>query len=175
MASLWRALADHAAAHRAWRNPTLRAAHAACVADIGSWSQELDAAPRTLIHNDFNPRNLAIRRRDGRLTLCAFDWELATIGAPQRDVAEFLCFVLQPNASRESISAWVERSRVLFTEAAEVQIRRARWERGFSAALCDLLVDRLAMLAMIDRVRPQSFLPRVVASWLNVSDCFRWQ
>jgi len=42
------------------------------------------------------------------------------------------------------------------------------WDAGFSAALCELLVDRLASYAMIDRVRPQSFLPRVVRSWLNI-------
>src|SRR5262249_6148927 len=96
MTPLWRALSEHAAAHSGWRNRALRAAHTSCVDDIALWSRELDAAPRTLIHNDFNPRNIAIRRREGRLSLCAFDWELATIGAPQRDVAEFLCFVLQP-------------------------------------------------------------------------------
>jgi hypothetical protein len=172
MTPLWQALAEHAVSRPAWRSRSLRAVHAACVGDVAGWSGELDDAPRTLIHNDFNPRNIAIRRRDDRLTLCAFDWELATIGAPQRDVAEFLCFVLRPDASHETIRRWVERSRVLFNAAGHVGIDRARWERGFSAALCDLLVDRLAMLAMIDRVRPQSFLPRVVATWLNLFDCF---
>jgi aminoglycoside phosphotransferase (APT) family kinase protein len=146
--------------------------HAACLSDVAAWSRDLDAAPHTLIHNDFNPRNVAIRRRDGRLTLCAFDWELATIGAPQRDIAEFLCFVLPSNAPHSSVRRWVERSRVLFNAAAEADIDPTQWERGFSAALCDLLVDRLAMLAMIDRVRPQSFLPRVVATWLNLYECF---
>jgi len=172
MTPLWNALAEHAARHAAWRNPAVRAAHGACVRDIASWSPDLDAAPQTLIHNDFNPRNVALRRRAGRLTLCAFDWELATIGAPQRDIAEFLCFVLPPNASHSSVRRWVDRSRVLFNAAANAAIDPARWERGFSAALCDLLVDRLAMLAMIDRVRPQSFLSRVVATWLNVFECF---
>jgi hypothetical protein len=70
--------------------------------------------------------------------------------------------------------SWVERSRTLFASEALIEVDRARWERGFSAALCDLLIDRLAMLAMIDRVRPQSFLPRVVATWLNVFECFPW-
>jgi thioester reductase-like protein len=174
MAPLWCALAEHAALQPAWRNPTLRRVHATCARDLVSWSRELDAAPRTIIHNDFNPRNIAIRRRHGRLTLCAFDWELATLGAPQRDVAEFLCFVLPPDASHDLVRRWVDRSRVLFAAAAQVGIDGAKWERGFSAALCDLLVDRLAMLAMIDRVRPQSFLPRVVATWLNVFECFPW-
>ncbi len=172
MTPLWRALAEHAASRPAWRAPRLRAIHADLVRDVARWSGELDTAPRTLIHNDFNPRNIAIRRRDGRLALCAFDWELATIGAPQRDLAELLCFVLPANASRDDIRAWVERSRVLFTEASHLVIERQAWERGFSAALCDLLVDRLAMLAMIDRVRPQRFLPRVTAAWLNLFECF---
>jgi len=172
MTPLWRALAEHAASRPAWRAPRLRAIHAELVTTVATWSRELDAAPRTLIHNDFNPRNIAIRRRDGRLTLCAFDWELATLGAPQRDIAELLCFVLPPNAPREAIGAWVERSRSLFNEATGGAVESAVWERGFSAALCDLLVDRLAMLAMIDRVRPQRFLPRVTAAWLNLFDCF---
>jgi hypothetical protein len=174
MAPLWCALAEHAASRPAWRNPTLRSVHATCAQNLSSWSRELDAAPLTIIHNDFNPRNIAIRRRHGRLTLCAFDWELATVGAPQRDVAEFLCFVLPPDASRDLMRSWVERSRTLFASEALIEVDRARWERGFSAALCDLLIDRLAMLAMIDRVRPQSFLPRVVATWLNVFECFPW-
>ena len=175
MIPLWRALSEHAASRLAWRNHRLRAIHASLVDDVATWSRELDAAPRTLIHNDFNPRNIAIRRGDGVPRLCAFDWELATVGAPQRDVAEFLCFTLPPDAPRDVVGKWVERSRSLFAAAARVEIDRARWERGMSAALCDLLVDRLAMLAMIDRVRPQTFLARVVASWLNVFDCFPWR
>ena len=171
MKPLWSLLAEHAALHVAWRSPTLRTVHAACLRNIASWSSDLDTAPQTLIHNDFNPRNVAIRRRNGRLTLCAFDWELATIGAPQRDVAEFLCFVLPSSASHASVRGWVERSRTLFNAAAETEIDPAQWERGFSAALCDLLVDRLAMLAMIDRVRPQAFLPRVLPTWLNLFEC----
>lgn len=172
MTPLWRALAEHAASQPAWRNPRLRAVHAALAGNVARWSDELDAGPRTLIHNDFNPRNIAIRRRGDRLKLCAFDWELATVGAPQRDVAEFLCFVLPPDAPHEAVRRWVERARNLLNGAAHASVERAGWERGFSASLCDLLVDRLAMLAMIDRVRPQRFLPRVVASWLNLFDCF---
>jgi acyl carrier protein len=172
MTTLWVALGEHAASRPAWRARRMRSVHADLLRDVGDWSRELDAAPRTLIHNDFNPRNIALRRREGRLTLCAFDWELATVGAPQRDLAELLCFVLRPSASHEVIRRWVERSRTLFNEAAGLTVERDAWERGFLAALCDLLVDRLAMLAMIDRVRPQLFLSRVTAAWLNLFDCF---
>jgi hydroxymethylglutaryl-CoA reductase (NADPH) len=48
-------------------------------------------ARKTLIHNDFNPRNVAIRK-DGRP--CIYDWELAILNIPQRDIFEFLAFSL---------------------------------------------------------------------------------
>jgi thiamine kinase-like enzyme len=142
--------------------------HERLVGNVASWATVLDRVPLTLIHNDFNPRNIAIRRPPGGLRLCAFDWELATLGAPQRDLAEFLCFVLPPDASRATIAGWVERHRSFLAAATEAPVDRAEWEMGFSASLCDLLVDRLASYAMIDRIRPQRFLPRVVRSWLNI-------
>ena len=42
------------------------------------------------------------------LTLCIYDWELATIGVPQHDLAEFLAFVLQPNLSLQSRLEFIE-------------------------------------------------------------------
>ena len=43
----------------------------------------------TVIHNDFNPRNVALRKNGD---ICIYDWELATVNLPQRDVFEFLAF-----------------------------------------------------------------------------------
>jgi hydroxymethylglutaryl-CoA reductase (NADPH) len=48
----------------------------------------------TLLHNDFNPRNIAIRANGDP---CIYDWELATYGIPQRDIFELLAFTLAPN------------------------------------------------------------------------------
>jgi hypothetical protein len=36
------------------------------------------------------------------------------------------------------------------------------------SALSEVLVARLAFYALIDRVRPQPFLPRVVRTWLRL-------
>ena len=144
------------------------------IVEVDAWSRRLDRGPRTLIHNDFNPRNIALRRAPEGLRLSAFDWELATIGAPQRDLAELLCFVLPPDASLTTISRWVERYRALLAAATMSVLERDEWEVGFAAALADLLVDRLSTYAMIDRVRPQPFLPRVVRSWLNIFRHYPW-
>ena len=68
--------------------------------EVMSWLErnKPKAGGSALIHNDFNPRNLALRREVGGWRLCAYDWELATIGVPQHDCAEFLCFVLPPGS-----------------------------------------------------------------------------
>jgi hypothetical protein len=45
---------------------------------------------------------------------------------------------------------------------------REAWHEGFRAALALLLVDRLAFYALIARVRPQAFLPGVLATWQRI-------
>jgi len=66
--------------------------------------------PKTLIHNDCNPRNICIRKatsdqggssdEDPR-QMCIYDWELARIDVPQHDLAEFLAFILPPDCSMQ--------------------------------------------------------------------------
>lgn len=68
----------------------------------------LITAPITLIHNDCNPRNLCLRKsrtksKNGQdCRTCLYDWELATLDVPQRDLAEFLTFTLMPSISFET-------------------------------------------------------------------------
>jgi thioester reductase-like protein len=173
MIDLWTALADHAAPHfSAWADPDIAQIHQRLVAAVGDWWQPLEEGPRTLIHHDFNPRNICLRptlkgrsgSADEPLRLCAYDWELATLGAPQRDLAEFLCFVLTDQTTADA-GRWIEHHRVALERASGAAIDPKRWARGFRSALYDLLINRLAMYAVVHRVRRQSFLPRVVRTW----------
>lgn len=135
------------------------------VARGASRASRLDRLPKTLIHNDFNPRNLAFRREEGRLRLCAYDWELATVGVPQHDLAELLCFVLGDEVAREQAVMYLEQHRRLLQERSGLAIDPLAWREGFRLALHELFVDRLAMYAMIDRFCPQRFLPRILSTW----------
>lgn len=59
----------------------------------------LATAPLTLIHNDCNPRNMCLRKSMQQTPrICLYDWELAMIDVPQRDLAEFLAFTLEPSS-----------------------------------------------------------------------------
>jgi hydroxymethylglutaryl-CoA reductase (NADPH) len=98
------------------------------------------------------------------LRLCAYDWELATLGAPQRDLAEFLCFVLTEPTMADA-GRWIEHHRVALERTSGTVIDAERWTRGFRSALYDILINRLATYTMVHRVRRQSFLPRVVRTW----------
>ncbi len=176
MLPLWSALAANARpAFMNWAGPALVKAHESLLCGIDRWWQPLDESLQTLIHNDFNPRNIMLRGgTDGPLRLCAYDWELATIGAPQRDLAEFLCFVLAPEMAADDAPYWLHRYRDLLEEQTGTTIALIEWTAGFRAALCDFLIDRLAMYAMIDRFRPQKFLPRVVRTWLALHNHYPW-
>jgi hypothetical protein len=173
MTPLWRALADHAAPmFAAWTNSSIPQVQLALIDRIAGWRPALDAAPQTLIHNDFNPRNVCFRAVDGGRRLCVFDWELATIGHPMRDLAELLCFVSPVAVRRDWIDGVIDRHASRFAEAAGVPVDLAGWRAAFGAALAELLVDRLSIYAMVHRVKPQRFLPRVLRTWTVLHDLF---
>ncbi len=174
MSDLWEALAEHSAPFfTAWTDPQLASIHRRLVAQVDRWWGTLEEGPRTLIHNDFNPRNICLRGLDGRL--CAYDWELATIAAPQRDLVELLCFVLPTDASLSDVSPWIERHREALQRETGASIDARPWHEGFRSALYDLLVNRLALYTVVNRVRRQPFLPRVVRSWRNLYRLFPWE
>jgi len=174
MVPFWSALARHAEPmFTAWAGRSLAKTHLRLADTAPEWWPALERLPRTLIHHDFNPRNLAIRRTDTDLRLAAYDWELATVGAPQRDLAELLCFTLPERVHVDVVEHWVERHRAQLERQSGTSLPRAGWVAGFAGALADLLVSRLAFYALIHRIRPQSFLPRVVSVWAQLFEVYR--
>jgi len=166
MAPFWLRLAECSErAFSAWAGYALLPLQRRLIDTLSQWWPAVLDMPRTLIHNDFNPRNLVLRQLHGREALCAFDWELATVGLPQRDLAELLCFVLQENVPAARVDHYVECHRLALARAAGVKIDDVAWREGFRLSLQHLIVDRLPMYAVIHRFKPQAYLPRVVRSW----------
>ncbi len=151
---------------------------------------ELTAMSHTLIHGDFNPRNLAFRelRRSSAQSnesesavtrsLIAYDWELATVHVPQRDLAEFLSFVLPVSIGDQELKAQLVRWMRLHFEviqtatveaaflSTEVQINQAisiqceleTWRRGFEIALSDFILIRLPIYSIAQTFKQVPFL-----------------
>ena len=165
--SLWTALAEVALEQSFARcmGESGAARYKYLLGEVERWSAVETAMPRTLIHNDFSPRNIAIRP-DGRL--CAYDWELARVGLPQRDLAEFLCFTLDPDVTEDTLTHWVDFHREVVEQGAGETVDRDAWRLGFGAAMADFMVTRLPLYAMISRFHPQPFLDRVVKTWVSI-------
>ncbi len=170
MGDLWQALSEHARPwFRDWAGDAVVTAQEQAVADVDIWSEELTSMPRTLIHNDFNSRNVAFRRGNGAgLQLCAYDWELATLGVPQHDLAEFLCFVLSPRATKDELGHYVALHRRLLEGETEASIDVRDWLHGFRLSLQHLLVSRLPMYTLLYRFQRKRFLERVIPTWLRL-------
>ena len=165
---LWISLAEHASATFApWLEGVV------CpfdlIAKIGDSWNLIETLPRTLIHNDFNPRNIALRGgRPGDLQLCAYDWELATLGLPQHDLAEFLCFVLGPQHTASDLHGYVERHRQKLGSFSGRLIDQKTWQTGFVLSLEDLMINRLPAYTLIHRFQRQPFLERIVRCWARI-------
>jgi hypothetical protein len=161
MSPLWESLAAYAreefpdwfSAEDLDRSKTL-------VGSLRFWWSELERLPRTLVHNDFNPRNIALRREGAGFRLCAYDWELAAMYPPAHDLAELLCFVLNPDVSREEVDHYVEFHRQALEGACGRSIDATQWRQGYRLSLRDLWVNRFAMHIMAHAFRNSGFLER---------------
>ena len=124
--------------------------------------------PRTLVHHDFNPRNIALRTTPLGPRFCAFDWELAAYDLPQRDLVELLCFVLTPENAAQA-NRYLEYARLALERACRRAFDAGAWHSGVRIALADFGVRRLPMYFIAHRFRPQGFLERVTRTWWQLA------
>ena len=163
---LWEALLANAAArlpalYCPARVRQLRGLLSTAAADWAT-AQQL---PKTLIHNDLNPRNTCFERQgDGRLRFVAYDWELATWHLPQYDVVELLSFVLRP--ARYALRAgYFEFYRQALDELTGQFADRAAFAEGGRLAALEFGLHRLGLYSMAHSLSPYPFLPGVVDSY----------
>lgn len=120
------------------------------------------ATSKTLIHGDFNSRNIALRQSDtGETRLCAYDWELATIHVPQRDLVELLSFTLGVSCTGEELLYFIEQHRHALERRSGRSLGAHDWLKDFKRALEEFMVTRLAMYFVAHTHRHCAFLPRV--------------
>jgi len=140
------------------------------VYSMKDWYPEIDAMTKTLIHNDFNPRNIAFRKNGDALNLCAYDWELATVHLPQHDLAELLVFTLQPDFDAQLVEELIELHRAELQKHTGQDIDATQWRRGFTLCLWDLVVNRVPMYVMAHTFRHYGFMERVQATFRKLLD-----
>jgi len=165
MQELWYDLAVHAAKEFPdWFTEAELAQRRSLIESLPEWWPRLEQSPRTLIHNDCNPRNVAFRRTAEGPRLVAYDWELATLGVPQHDLAELLCYVLTPQTPIDVVDKWVTLHRESLERATGTAIPAAAWREGFRLSLYDLAVNRFAFTIAAHTFRHFPFMERLNAT-----------
>lgn len=103
--------------------------------------------PLTLIHGDLTPRNVCLRVRGAsrELRLCAYDWELAQVHLPARDLCELLCYVLPPRQGwkHAATARLLERYRAHLEAAAGRRIDAADFRRDLALAIQEFCTFKL--------------------------------
>lgn len=132
---------------------------------VPKWSRVFDRHPITLIHNDFNPRNLCFKKGDSDTwRLCIYDWELAVMNLPQRDVVEFLSFVLTQKTSAADLEYWLEFYRTKLFDLSGIRIDESIWREGLVATMNEFILHRLGFYLLGHKFKSLEFLPRVVST-----------
>lgn len=156
--TLWQALAEHGRVEfKEWFGEADFENHQRWIRSFQNYS-----TPKTLIHGDFNPRNIALRKaQSGEMKLCAYDWELATIHVPQRDLVELLSFTLSTSYTGEELLYFIEQHRHSLERQSGQTFDAREWVSDFKRALEEFMVTRLAMYFVAHTHRHCAFLPRV--------------
>lgn len=137
-------------------------AHCQLVETVGDWWKHLDGMKKTLIYDDIQIRNLAMRSDKYKFRLELFDWEVPEIHVPQRDLIELLSYILDPNnVTDEEIANYIELNRRELEKISRISIDRTTWLAGCLYAMYDYYIDRLACQLMLHRVLVRPDITRV--------------
>lgn len=126
-------------------DPARTRAIEALLAAAPSRHRAILARPLTLVHGDFTPRNICLRPGGTTWQLCAYDWELALVHLPQRDVCELMCYTLDPRRGWRDVETrrLLERYRAALAEAAGRAIDADELHHDLALAHAELCTFKL--------------------------------
>lgn len=120
-----------------------------------SQKQEVSSLFKTLVHNDFNPRNIAVR---GSGEICIYDWELAVVNYPHRDIVELLSFTLPPDFTCEQLMRFLKYHLCLNKEE---NIDWDSWKQGYILTLKEYILSRILFYCAAEVVMKLKFADRI--------------
>lgn len=166
LTGLWRRLVGYSGRFTcAWTGAAILPLQESIIGEVRNWWPLLTDLPRTLIHNDFNPRNLLLRADGSGPRVVVLDWELAGVGLPQHDTAELLCFTMPPAFDAQALWRLLHAQRRGLQEVTGAALDPNDWIRGFLASLKYLGIFRLPMYTLMYRFRKLPYLPDVFRNW----------
>ncbi len=108
---------------------------------------------KTVIHNDFNSRNIAVRSNGDA---CIYDWELSVINIPHRDIIEFLSFVLPENFDENTFWEYID-----FHFSLYKNYEKSDWIQAYIYAIKEYVTSRVSFYEVAGILMKYEFSNRV--------------
>ena len=138
-------------------NDNLFKAHNSVIDEIEEWSKKANSLKATLIHCDFNPRNIGYRSSDGSVKV--IDWELAQVGLPHRDIVELLAYTTDDEFSLEEFSEVINFHKKEFEFCLQEKVNHQDWVDSYRCALNEFIIHRLPLYFVAHAHKECEFLP----------------
>lgn len=143
----------------------------------------IESFPRTLVHYDFTPRNVCIRKKEitveddhdhhfitnnklSRVS-CIYDWEMSTLHAPQHDVVEFLAFVLPARSDVTTRQSFVRFYQEQLEKSSGRTFGSEQFMDVFIAVCCVYAVHQLSLKTITHSVTRLPYFERAVQSHMG--------
>lgn len=143
----------------------------------------IESFPRTLVHYDFTPRNVCLRKQEfptednhNRFFIannklcrvsCIYDWEMATVHAPQHDVVEFLAFVLPERGEITSRTDLVRFYQEQLEKSSGMTFNSEQFMNVFIAVCCVYALHQLSLKTITHSVTRLPYFERAVQSHMG--------
>lgn len=128
---------------------------------LDDYAKRMAAYPMTLSHNDFNTRNLCLRRGEKETSIVVYDWELCCFQNPQHDLIEFLVFVLDNEDFAKNVTYFTEFYMGQLLERIDITLKRKEFFAILHLNAVELAVRRFNLYFLGHNVARFSFLERV--------------
>ncbi|GAB5466298.1 MAG: hypothetical protein Kapaf2KO_17340 [Candidatus Kapaibacteriales bacterium] len=129
-------------------------------------SNYVDKKLITIIHNDFNSRNMFV---DNNNNIIIYDWELSVLGCPTRDIVEFLCFVLENDFTKKELLSYIEYHYELNNETGHTY---REWLEFCRMSLIVFMITRLSFYLLGQNYIDYSFTNRVTSVSFRILEIF---
>jgi hypothetical protein len=147
------------------------AEHRRRIATIPDWWGRIDALKKTLIYNDAQIRNLAVRAPGKAPQLVLFDWECTSIQLPQRDLIEFLSYSISDRIGDAELAALLETARAELAQHSGQPIAHREWLEGCRYAVWDFHVNRMACQLVLHITLNRPDIERVFHASMRILAC----
>lgn len=126
------------------------------IEDLPTWAMKMDDYPKTLVHNDFMPKNIGMRLNDKHYQCYIYNWEIAKIHLPQRDLVELLVYTLPEKFSKETLLTPIDHHRKTLEKKSNQKLSQYEWLLGYRYTLYDYMLQRVSLSIPLEKIEPKN-------------------